>query len=82
MAETYERVVSIAVYLAYAYLIAGFLFSMLYAFVLVQRSDSQAVGAKLWFRLLIFPGAVMLWPVLLRHILRHKSVPDFREDQP
>jgi hypothetical protein len=39
----------------------------------VSRIDVHAAGTRLGFRLLIFPGVVALWPVLLNRWIRARS---------
>lgn len=52
--------------LAMAYAASGFAFAIAFVFYGVERIDSAAKGSSLMFRLLIFPGAVALWPLLLK----------------
>jgi hypothetical protein len=44
----------------------GVLFGSAFVAVGASRIDGGARGAPLAFRLLIFPGAAALWPLLLR----------------
>lgn len=46
------------------YVAAGFLFAIAFVAVGAARIDPGARGAPLGFRLLIFPAAVALWPLL------------------
>jgi hypothetical protein len=55
----------IILYIVMGYLIAGLLFSVAFVTRLIGRLDESAVGAPWSFRLLIFPGCVALWPILL-----------------
>lgn len=48
-----------------AYLAAGFVFALLFALSGAMRIDHAAKGAGIFFRLLIVPGAALLWPLLL-----------------
>lgn len=52
------------------YLAAGSIFGVVFLLFRLKRVDPAAVGASLWFRLLIYPGLVALWPVLLSRWLR------------
>ncbi|MEL6356350.1 MAG: hypothetical protein AAFQ37_05375 [Bacteroidota bacterium] len=52
--------------LFYIYLLIGLLFGLWFVFLGVQRLDSGMNGAKWTMRLLLLPGAIGLWPVLLR----------------
>ena len=54
----------------YAYLAAGLPFAAAFVCAGAPRIDPQARGAPWGFRLAIFPGAVVLWPLLARRWLR------------
>ena len=56
-----------------AYAAIGFLFAILFVCAGVQRVDAVAKGARLGFRLLIFPGVTALWPILLLRWVRGSS---------
>ena len=56
----------------YAYLIAGGLFALWFVISGVNRIDAGMHGAPKAVRLLIFPGSVLLWPVLLIKYLRQR----------
>ncbi len=49
-----------------AYCAAGFVFGLIFVTRIANRLDPAAAAANWAFRLAIFPGAVALWPVLLR----------------
>jgi hypothetical protein len=53
-----------------AYLLLGTLFALPFAFRWVNRIDPAATRGTLGFRLLILPGSALLWPMLLRRVLR------------
>lgn len=61
--------------LAGAYLAVGAVFAPLWAFRLVNRADPVAAHGTLGFRLLILPGALLLWPLLLGRRLRGTTAP-------
>ena len=46
----------------------GLVFAVWFAFRVVDRLDPAAPGAGLGFRLLMLPGAMALWPVLLMRV--------------
>ena len=52
-----------------AYVAIGVLFAAAFVTAGVERIDHEAEGAGIGFRLLIFPGAVAFWPLLLRRWL-------------
>ena len=58
------------VYALTAYAAFGLLFAIAFAWVGVERVDSQARGAGVGFRLLILPGVAAFWPLLLRRWVR------------
>jgi hypothetical protein len=53
-----------------AYLLCGLLVGLPFVLRGVDRVDDAARGAGLGFRLLILPGTVALWPLLLAKWLR------------
>ena len=48
------------------YLLIGLLFAIPFVLRLVTQIDEAAQGTGWGFRLLIFPGTIALWPVLLK----------------
>ena len=52
------------------YLIAGFIFSIVFVSYGAGRIDPAASEGSIGFRLLIFPGCVALWPVLAQRSYR------------
>lgn len=52
-----------------AYLFAGALFAIYFALRGAPLLDPAAKGSSAWFRLLLIPGAIALWPVLLMTML-------------
>jgi hypothetical protein len=62
-----------AVRLFLAYLAVGFLFATVFAAFGVQRVDTAANGSGPGFRLLVMPGAVAFWPLLLGRWIRSGS---------
>ena len=49
-----------------AYLGCGLLFALPFVFLGVGKIDPHASGGSWGFRLLIIPGAMVLWPILFR----------------
>lgn len=68
-------VVSIVLIGVGSYLLAGLGFALAFVTVGVGRMDSHAAQAGWGFRVLIFPGAVLLWPLLARRWLRGERMP-------
>ena len=52
-----------------AYLACGLVFAIPFAFVGVKQIDPHAAHGSQGFRLLIIPGAMALWPLLLKRWL-------------
>ncbi len=57
------------------YLACGFLFAIPFVFIGVKKIDPHAAHGGWGFRLLIFPGAIAFWPLLLRRWLKGISEP-------
>jgi len=57
------------------YVFAGLLFSSYFVVRGVRRIDPNAGQGSWGFRLLIFPGTVALWPVLLRRLIAGQTAP-------
>jgi hypothetical protein len=51
------------------YSAAGILFALLFVAVGIQRVDPATEHAPLTFRLIVVPGVVALWPLLLKRWL-------------
>ncbi len=52
------------------YLLIGFLFALYFAFKGVGKIDEGAVEVPNFFRVLIIPGSMALWPFLLKTWLK------------
>jgi len=52
------------------YLAAGLVFAIFFVTRGVTRIDEGAVGSKWGFRLIIIPGTMVFWPLLLKKWLR------------
>ena len=52
------------------YLVCGFLFAIPFALVGVAKVDPHAIHGSFGFRVLIIPGAMVLWPLLLERWAR------------
>ena len=63
-----------------AYLAFGLLFAVPFAFIGAKRIDPQAADGSWGFRLLIIPGAMACWPLLLRRWASGVTVPPEQND--
>ncbi|MBX3407166.1 MAG: hypothetical protein KF869_10415 [Phycisphaeraceae bacterium] len=52
------------------YLVAGFVFGVMFVWALVSRLDAATRSAPWTFRLCILPGCIALWPMLFALLLR------------
>lgn len=75
-----EQIARLFVFAIYAYAAIGFLFAIAFVAAGVKRIDAQAVGTSVGFRLLIFPGTMAFWPMLLRRWLAGKTEPPEEEN--
>jgi len=57
------------------YLFCGLVFAVPFVLVGARRIDPHALHGSWGFRLLIFPGAAALWPLLLRRWVTGVKVP-------
>ncbi len=55
----------VAVQIFLGYVMAGLVFSIAFASKGVNVIDPASHRGSIWFRLLLVPGSVALWPVLL-----------------
>ena len=56
-----------------AYLLLGLLFAIAFVIKGVTVVDEGAQGCSAGFRIIIIPGAMLLWPVLLKKWIHAKS---------
>ena len=64
-------------FLLYGYLGIGLVFAILFAFWGVQKIDEGMTSAHWGLRLLLMPGGIALWPILLRKLWKaEKSAGD------
>jgi len=54
------------------YLAMGLLFALAFALHWAGKLDQAAASGSWGFRLLIVPGATLLWPLLLYRVLRSR----------
>lgn len=60
------NIVSIILLIIAVYVAAGVVFAIAFVTRGVTRIDEAAQGAGWGFRVIIFPGTILFWPVLLR----------------
>jgi hypothetical protein len=63
-------VIATILFLGGIYAICGFLFAVPFVLLGVKKIDPHAAQGSWGFRLLIIPGAVVFWPVLLRRWMK------------
>ena len=63
----------LVVYLVYVYFITGFLFSVWFSFYKVKRVDESTAATSVWFKLIIMPATILLWPIVLYKAFQHKK---------
>ena len=59
-------IVTVILLIAASYLVAGLLFVVPFVMKGVTRVDEGAIGSGLGFRLIIIPGTIVFWPLLLK----------------
>ena len=64
------QIVEISVTIFYAYLVIGLLFGLWFVFKGVQKVDTGMKDIKWILRLMILPGTMALWPIMLRKYLK------------
>jgi hypothetical protein len=60
----------IAIYIIISYLVVGILFTVVFLLKWLSKMDSGAAESSWIFKLLITPGCVVLWPVLLGKVFQ------------
>ena len=63
-------IVTIILYMVAVYLALGFLFMIPFVIKGVDRIDEGAHGSSVGFRIIIIPGVIVFWIVLLRKWLK------------
>ena len=67
-------VVILVLMIIVVYLIAGFLFAIPFLWKGVGQIDEAAKGSGLGFRIIILPGAIVFWPLLLKKWMKSKGM--------
>ncbi len=52
------------------YLAAGVLFTVLFQLIGIDMIDEGVHGSSIGFRIIIIPGCILLWPVLMRRWIK------------
>ena len=60
------NIVTILLLVVAVYLIAGLFFGIAFIIKGVTRIDEAALGSGWGFRLIILPGSIVFWPLLLK----------------
>lgn len=66
---------AVLVWAAILYGAAGVLFAVPFLTAGVMSIDPTAAGSNVWFRLIIAPGVIALWPLLLNRWAGHVNEP-------
>jgi hypothetical protein len=66
-------IISIILIIVAVYLAAGFLFAIPFVIKGVTQIDEGAIGSAWGFRLIILPGAIVFWPLLLKKWIKAKK---------
>jgi TM2 domain-containing membrane protein YozV len=56
------------------YLATGLLFALFFLIKGVNKIDTSAIGSGWGFRIIILPGTIVLWPLLLNKWIKTKKV--------
>lgn len=72
------QVINIILAVIAIYLMLGFLFAIAFVIKGVNVVDEGAHGSTIGFRIIIIPGTIALWPVLLRKWM--KTVKDKNQE--
>ena len=70
-----EQAATVLVGALYFYGVIGIVFAIPFVVKGVQRIDEEAIGSGWGFRLLILPGCVAFWPLLLKRWVSGRHTP-------
>ena len=70
-----ESIAHLIVNTVQVYLLLGLLFAVPFVLFLAKRTDHSAKGSTWGFRMIVIPGVTLLWPVLLKRILKRETTP-------
>lgn len=60
-------------YIVTAYLFAGILFTIFFQVKGINQIDEGAHGSSIGFRIVIIPGCIIFWPLLLKKWIKAKK---------
>jgi len=66
-------VVQIIIWIVEIYILCGILFAVPFIIKGVTEVDEGTHGTKLGFRLIIIPGTIMFWPLLLSKWIKNNK---------
>ena len=69
-AETFAGITGTALLL---YICCGIVFSIAFLFKGITKTDEAAHGSGWGFKVIIIPGAIALWPILLKKWIKAKK---------
>ena len=69
-----EAVIKILFLLMGLYLVAGLVFAVIFLIKGIEKTDEGAHGGTWGFKLIIIPGILALWPVLLKKWIKAKTI--------
>ncbi|MEP6596873.1 MAG: hypothetical protein ABJA71_13050 [Ginsengibacter sp.] len=61
-----ETIVSICLLIVAVYLFAGVIFTIFFQAKGISKIDEGVHGSSIGFRIIIIPGCILFWPVLLK----------------
>ncbi len=67
--------VDIILVIVAVYLLAGLVFAIPFVIKGVTKIDEGAHGSKWGFRIIIFPGVIVFWPILLKKWMKGPDRP-------
>jgi len=76
----YTQIANALMAAIYIYLAIGFFVGTALISFGLSRVDSETSGSGLGFRLVILPGVIALWPLLLRRTIRGGGEPSLQKD--
>ncbi len=53
------------IYLLFVYFIIGIAIAIWFVFYKIKRIDVAAKGTSFWFKVILLPASILLWPIVL-----------------